>query len=348
MTDERVLALRAAVDSDPTNHTLRLILAETLEAKGERAEALDEYERLLHAGALPEDVTLKVGHLAMDAGRVTLARGCLEAARARGVVEGARQLEDAIRELLESRGLNRVPVEATWAEAPAFQLEPQETVTFQDVGGLDALKKTIHRTIILPLARPELYERYGRRVGGGILLYGPPGCGKTLVARATAGESGLPFISVRLEEILDPYLGVSERNLHAIFEEARLRAPCILFLDEIDALGYARHRHNTSSTRALVDLLLQELDHSGSSNHRVLVLGSTNAPWDVDEALLRPGRFDHRIFVAPPNEPARARIFEVALANVPTEDVDVEVLARATLLFSGADIRSAVELRLIR
>ncbi|MFN2590083.1 MAG: 26S protease regulatory subunit, partial [Actinomycetota bacterium] len=178
---------------------------------------------------------------------------------------------------------------------------------------------------------------------GGVLLFGPPGCGKTLLARATAGECGLPFYNVRIEQIIDPFLGVSERNLHVAFEQARAAAPCVLFLDEIDALGFARSKHVGTSIRPLVDQLLQELDSIGADNRNILILAATNAPWDVDEALLRPGRFDRRIFVPPPDEQARRSILEVLLRSVPTDDVDTKTLAAATPLFSGADLRAVVE-----
>jgi SpoVK/Ycf46/Vps4 family AAA+-type ATPase len=217
------------------------------------------------------------------------------------------------------------------------------TTTFDQVGGLDEIKKAIHRMIILPLSRPDLYEHYGRRGGGGILLHGPPGCGKTLLARATAGECDLPFVNVRIEEILDPFLGMSERNLHAAFEFARVSAPCVLFLDELDALGYARSRQPSSSSRTLVDLLLQEMDSIGSENDRILILAATNAPWDVDEALLRPGRFDRRIFVPPPDEEARRTILDLHLKDVPNEMLDTSQVARQTPLFSGADLRGLIE-----
>jgi SpoVK/Ycf46/Vps4 family AAA+-type ATPase len=208
----------------------------------------------------------------------------------------------------------------------------EDRVTFADVGGLEDAKRAVHRTIILPFQRPDLYERYGRRAGGGVLLYGPPGCGKTLLARATAGECGLPFFNVRIESILDPYIGVSEANLHAAFESARTDAPCVLFLDELDAVAYARRKQQGGGARALVDQLLQELDAIGSDNHQLLVLAATNAPWDIDDALKRPGRFDRMVFVPPPDEPARERILELHLADPPTAGIDLTSLATRTPL----------------
>jgi SpoVK/Ycf46/Vps4 family AAA+-type ATPase len=195
----------------------------------------------------------------------------------------------------------------------------------------------------LPLSRPELYAKYGRRHGGGVLLYGPPGCGKTLLARATAGECGVPFVNVRIEDVVDPYQGISERNLHEAFETARAQAPCVLFLDELDGLAFARHKADGAHARRLVDVLLQELDAIGSDNTGLLVLSATNAPWDVDEAMLRPGRFDRVVFVPPPDEPARAQIAEVLLRELPTDTVDVAALSRRTPLFSGADLRAMIE-----
>jgi transitional endoplasmic reticulum ATPase len=205
------------------------------------------------------------------------------------------------------------------------------------------VNKTIHRTIILPFQRTDLYERYGRRAGGGVMLYGPPGCGKTLLVRGTATECGLPFSNVRIEEILDPYIGVSEQNLHDVSEQARRAAPCVLFLDELDALGFARRKHIGSAGRPLVDQLLQELDAIGADNEGILVLPATNAPWDVDEAIKRPGRFDRMLFVPPPDKPARQRILKLLLHRRPAEDLDLKELAGRTKLVSGADLAALVE-----
>jgi SpoVK/Ycf46/Vps4 family AAA+-type ATPase len=348
MSADRIAALRKAVQATPDDDMLRLILAESLAAAGDTAGALDEYAVLLDRGALPAEQLVAVGELAATAERLPLLRGCLEAARQAGVVEGTGRLQQLVDEIVTRRTGVLVPAGGVDPGGPVQAEVLKESTTFDRVGGMDDVKQLIHRLVILPLSRPELYAKYGRRAGGGVLLYGPPGCGKTLLARATAGECGLPFVNVRIEDVMDPYLGVSERNLHAAFERARASAPCVLFLDELDALAFARHKHGGSDARRLVDVLLQELDAIGSENDGLLVLAATNAPWDVDEAMLRPGRFDRVVFVPPPDEAARASIVDVLLRDVPTAGVDPRAVAARTPMFSGADLRAVVERALDR
>lgn len=219
----------------------------------------------------------------------------------------------------------------------------QSYFTFEDVGGLDSLKETIQMKIIKPFTNPGLFSKFKKKSGGGLLLYGPPGCGKTFIAKATAGECNAKFITVHISDILDPYLGVSERNVRDVFENARANKPAILFFDEMDAIGYNRSKSSSSLMRPVIDQFLAELDGIESSTDRMLVIGATNMPWDVDMAFKRPGRFDKMIFIPPPDLKARAAIFQLKLQDRPTEMLDIEELAKRTELYSGADIESVVE-----
>lgn len=347
MGSERVDGLRRALEASPDNHTVRLLLAELLLAEGATAEALVEFEILYAAGSLQQDELLVAGRAALASGRHDRAQTFADAAAQLGPTDGVSELKHEINASLGLEQTLRVVksgVEESGVERQAqLSLATEKAVTFGDVGGLEDVKKAVHRTIILPFRRHDLYEKYKRGAGGGVLLFGPPGCGKTLLARATAGECGLPFSNVRIEEILDPYFGVSEANLHDAFVQARHFAPCVLFLDELDAIAYARRKHVSNVGRPLVDQLLQELDSIGSDNEGLLVLAATNAPWDVDEAMKRPGRFDRVLFVPPPDQPARERILAIHLEDRPHDDVDVARVAKKTPLFSGADLRALVE-----
>jgi ATP-dependent 26S proteasome regulatory subunit len=235
--------------------------------------------------------------------------------------------------------------QADSADDPAALLQPQQsTVTFADVGGLDEVKKQIHRRIVLPFQKPSLFQKFGRRAGGGVLLYGPPGCGKTLLARATAGECKARFYAVAISDILDMWFGESERKLGAIFEQARRTAPAVLFFDELEALAGKRQYSTDGSAARLVSQFLSSMDGFGQNNREVLILGATNVPWAVDPAFRRPGRFDRVLFVPPPDRAARESILRLLLTDRPVaSDVDERVLAKACAGFSGADLRHLVE-----
>jgi SpoVK/Ycf46/Vps4 family AAA+-type ATPase len=197
--------------------------------------------------------------------------------------------------------------------------------------------------IIHPLTHAELFKAYGKPIGGGILMYGPPGCGKTHLARATAGEISAGFLSVGLNDVLDMWIGSSERNLHALFEQARRTTPCVLFFDEVDALGASRADLRQSSGRQIINQFLAELDGVQSSNEGILVLAATNAPWHLDPAFRRPGRFDRIIFVPPPDTAARAAILRIHCRGKPSGEIDYQHLAKKTDGFSGADLMAVVD-----
>jgi len=216
-------------------------------------------------------------------------------------------------------------------------------IDFSQVGGLTELKNIIDMRIIKPFVSPHLYNKFMKKTGGGLLLYGPPGCGKTFIAKATAGECRAQFKSVKISDILDPYLGQSERNIADIFSTARMNKPCVLFFDEIDTLGYSRSKTSSDRVRSIVDSMLTEMEGIDTSTDKMLIIGATNMPWDVDPALRRPGRFDRAVFVAPPDEEARKVIFELKLKNRPCENININILAKATPLFSGADIEHVAE-----
>ena len=345
MTTERVEALRAALKLVPESHALRVMLADLLAELGHAPEAYIEYRTLLDADQLPRESLLQATDLAMTVGDLDAATRCIDAARAVGIVEGLAERQARLDTARDSRGAMRAASSNTSVTPLPIDeiLEQSQQITFSDIGGLDEIKKVINRMIILPMQRPELYRQYRRQAGGGVLLYGPPGCGKTILARATAGECNLPFFNIRIEGILDPYIGISERNLHDAFALARQYAPCVVFFDEIDALAFARRKHQGGAGRSLVDQMLQELDAIGSENQEILFLAATNAPWDVDDALLRPGRFDRRIFVPPPDMEARRRILELYLHGLPKQEINTTRLAQSTPLFSGADLRGLIE-----
>ncbi|UPL49737.1 ATP-binding protein [Hymenobacter sublimis] len=217
-------------------------------------------------------------------------------------------------------------------------------ITFADVGGMESIKEEIRLKIIHPLQFPELYKAYGKAAGGGMLLYGPPGCGKTYLARATAGEVQASFIHVGINDILDMWLGNSERNLHQLFEQARLQAPCVLFFDEVDALAANRHDLRQSAGRTVINQFLSELDGATRSNEGVLILAATNAPWHLDSAFRRPGRFDRILLVTPPDEAAREAVLGVLLQGKPVApSVNLRKLAGQTAGFSGADLQAVVD-----
>lgn len=216
-------------------------------------------------------------------------------------------------------------------------------LTFKDIGGLDELKKQANMKIIQPFKNPELFKKFKKTAGGGILLYGAPGCGKSYFARGIAGECGASFYNVGIDEILDMYIGESEKNIKALFDTVRENRPAVVFIDEIDALGKKRELLKHSSLTTTINAFLAQMDGVESDNENILIIGATNAPWDVDSAFKRTGRFDRTFFVQPPDEFAREQIFELYLKDLPIQKLDYKELAKFTCNFSGADIKGVVD-----
>ncbi|MDB5047403.1 MAG: Microtubule-severing ATPase [Fibrobacteres bacterium] len=374
--DDLIPSLREALQLTPGNLSLRVHLGELLLQQGETGEAEKEFRQALGQSPGHEQARLGLVESFCRQGKTSAALVLLEGwltqpgAPAKAFLWAARaHLDDgkpaeAEKCYRKALGLDPSLLDPEWEARLHAGAEPakamagrEETpvlpegqalierpvIDFSDVGGMEKLKEEINLKIIHPIEHPEIYRAYGKKIGGGILLYGPPGCGKTYLARATAGQVKSFFISVGIHDVLNMYLGQSERNLHDIFETARNNTPCVLFFDEVDALAANRTDMRQSAGRQLINQFLSELDGIGTDNEGILVLAATNAPWHLDSAFRRPGRFDRILFVPPPDAAARAEIFRIVLKDKPIEDIDYAKLAKASEGFSGADIKAAVE-----
>ncbi|MBX9640945.1 MAG: ATP-binding protein, partial [Mycobacteriaceae bacterium] len=220
-----------------------------------------------------------------------------------------------------------------------YDVLQRSTLRLADVAGMADVKQQLELSLLGPIRNPDLMKAFKITARGGLLLYGPPGCGKTHIAKAISGELGAGFYHVGIADVLHRWLGESERSIRAVFDNARRNAPCVLFFDEVDALGHRRSAlGGNSGIRTVVNALLEELDSAGSVNDGVYVLGATNAPWDVDPALRRPGRFDRTIFVGLPDAEARAGIVRYHLRDRPAAGIELKAVAGRTEGFSGADL----------
>jgi transitional endoplasmic reticulum ATPase len=347
--DEAETAYRAGLAVAPHHVELKLGLAGAYYQQQKNSPALVVIEDLLEMSEPPAEAYVWHAKLLIRAGEPQRAayqyREALETDASVADEELARELG------ITSAGYDEEEVVDGRVRQRAGDLPPgpfegdieRPKTTFGDVGGMDTVKEEIRMKIILPLAHPEMFEAYGKKVGGGILMFGPPGCGKTYLARATAGEVKAAFLSIGISDVLDMWIGSSEKNLHELFEQARRNKPWVLFFDEVDALGASRADMRHSGGRHLINQFLAELDGIDAANEGVLVLAATNAPWHLDNAFRRPGRFDRIVFVPPPDQPARAAILQLILTGKPADGVDFDQVAKKTADFSGADLKAVVD-----
>lgn len=218
-------------------------------------------------------------------------------------------------------------------------------MNFNDVAGMDKMKEEIREAIVYPMANPELARKYGKLGGGGVIMYGPPGCGKTFILKAAAGECSVGFINAKLSDLLDMYVGNTEKNIHKVFELARKNSPCILFFDEVDAIGGRRDQQEGAQyMKMAVNQMLYEMDGVEANNQNVLTIAATNAPWDVDPALRRSGRFSKMIYVPEPDLNSRKAILKLHAKKRPVaKGVPYLRLGLATFGYSSSDLKGVVE-----
>lgn len=345
-----ILAMQAAVENEPNNIALRLHLSTLLIEDGQFEESLRHSQVVLTQEPTNLDALEKAANSAEKLGDLAKADSYRKLSKAlKGETErppiipqrSANFEKDEWADILEDEPL-KIPQGDGFEENFFFESERPD-LRLEDVAGMEKVKKRLNLAFLAPLKNPEMMKLYGKSLRGGLLLYGPPGCGKTFIARAVAGELGASFITVGLSDVLDMWIGSSEKNIHDLFERARRNAPCVLFFDELDALGRKRSLSRTSNHGA-INQLLSELDGVSQQNDGVFVLAATNHPWDVDTALRRPGRLDRTLLVLPPDALAREAVLNFHLRGRPIDGtVDVGAIAKHSHEFSGADLAYLVE-----
>ena len=346
--EEAEAEFRAVLRLDPRDRAGRLGLAQAFRAQQKISAALVVLEDEVRDGGGGTEVQLLLARLLLETGEIARARTAYDAAVSADPSTADVELAARLGAARAGPAPAREPDAGEDEDAEIPGVVERPAVTFADVGGMAAVKEEIGLKIIHPIKHPELYRAYGKPIGGGILMYGPPGCGKTHLARATAGEVDATFISVGIHEVLDMWIGQSERNLAELFAEARRQSPCVLFFDEVDALASRRSDFRTSAGRPLINQFLAEMDGIDGGNDGVLVLAATNAPWHLDPAFRRPGRFDRVLFVPPPDAAARAAILEILCRGKPADRLDYAKAAQKADGFSGADLKAAVDVAVER
>lgn len=345
--EEAEQAARFSLQQNPKSIPLQLAMAEIYCRQGKDSHALAIVETLAKGKDADSRAMVMHARLLQRGGDIRGAVSTYRDAVDRDDEVADPELESLLGiEDFREQDSSQEPEAAAWESDDEDEVEieaerPEEG--FESVGGMESVKEEIRVKIIYPLEHADMYAAYGKKIGGGILLYGPPGCGKTHLARATAGEVKAKFLSVGISDVLDMWIGNSEKNLSSLFDQARRSKPCVLFFDEVDALGASRNDMKRSGGRQLINQFLSELDGVEANNDGVLCLAATNTPWHLDTAFRRPGRFDRVIFVPPPDQQARQEILEIQLAGKPTDNVDAKKIAAKTTDYSGADLKAIVD-----
>jgi AAA+ superfamily predicted ATPase len=355
--DPLLASLLAAVSAAPGDIPLRLHVAGLLLDRGRPAEALDHCSTVLRSDPTHSEALALLRRASAELGGASRRTG--RRVRADRPVTDPPGVRPFDWDAAEAQVRDMVEPAPDLAETLARPPDPigdgdVDGVVFTDlsladVGGMADVKARIERAIA-PLRNPGLARTFGKRISGGLLLYGPPGCGKTYLARAIAGELKANFYLVGRSDVLDwtaPTGGpvpASERRLQAVFATARRNAPCVLFLDDVDAIGPKRScLQNPSDLRAVVNQLLFELDSVTKGGQGVVVIAASSRPWDLDPALRRSGRLDRMILVAPPDQGAREAILRYHLRDRPLLDLDLDALVSATDGYSSADLERVAE-----
>jgi SpoVK/Ycf46/Vps4 family AAA+-type ATPase len=343
--DEAEKEYREALRYAPADDSLKLGLAETFLRSGKASAAQVVAEELLDTDKYNAAAMMILSKVFLERDDLKSAKEYYQKAIKLDASFENAKYTDELNVKLKDSGLAMPSVTDEDLNDLLLAIDMEKPkISFADVGGMEAIKEEIALKVIHPVKNPEIYKAFGKKAGGGVLLYGPPGCGKTMLARATAGEINAHFISVGINEVLDMWIGSSERNLHDLFEQARLNTPCVLFFDEVDALGASRTDMRKAAGRFLINQFLDEMDGVKYSNDGVLILGATNCPWYLDPAFRRPGRFDRIVFVQPPDKAAREEILKLELKDKPVENIDYAGIAKITEEYSGADIKAVVDI----
>lgn len=361
---ELAASLRRAVDASPEDAALRLHLAELLLGAGEYSAAITEVNHVLrrdpaHGAAVSVLSRTLAAMTAVAPARQSEAAADTKAADTKAAETGPAHTAETGQDDDAGFDWNSAEKDLGPGLPPPFVepgrirmgdddgdavpiVEPEvPPITLKDVGGLYDVKTRLNESFLAPMRHAEVAKAFGKSLRGGLLLYGPPGCGKTFLARAVAGELGAVFMAVSITDIVDSFMGQTEKNLKAVFDAARAHSPTVLFFDEVDAIGLKRSSLMGSSAwlRQMVNQFLMELDSMSGNNDGLYVLAATNHPWDLDEALLRPGRLDRSVLVIPPDPPARMAILEYHLKDRPLAGINLAEITARTDGFSGADLQ---------